>query len=190
MPNQTLTDALKEAYALAPTEVVILDTIQISHPALTEDLFLVRDLVENDFTLEDLSVETFEPVGFRFELPAVGDRGLQELTLAIDNTDLRITDFINTIKNTTVEQVDYIQVEVMTPNEILLALKDKGIQSVLIEGGAATLHSFIDAGLWDEAIIITGQQEFKGGTHAPVLNSNPEKTSPFFGDTINWYRNV
>jgi len=141
MPNQTLTDALKEAYALAPTEIVILDTIQISHPALAQDLFLVRDLIENDFTLEDLSVETFEPVGFRFELPATGDRGLQELTLAIDNTDLRITDFINTIKNQTgtteVRYRPYLSTDLTTPQmspPLLLFLKNISITAADIQG--------------------------------------------------------
>jgi len=143
MPNESLTDALKEAYALAPTEVVILHTIQISHPALSPNLFLVQDLVPNDFTLEDLSVETFEPVGFRFELPKVGDPGLQELSLAIDNTDRRITDFINTIKGQTgeteVRYRPYLSTDLTTPQmspPLLLFLKEISITAIEVQGRA------------------------------------------------------
>jgi len=143
MPNASLTAALKEAYALAPTEVVILHTLQISHPALTSDLFIVQDQVEHDFTLEDLSIETFEPVGFRFELPKIGDRGLQELTIAIDNVDRRITDFVNTIKGQTgtteVRYRPYLSTDLTTPQMIpplLLFLKEISITAIEIQGRA------------------------------------------------------
>ena len=143
MPNQALTEALKEAYALAPTEIVILHTLQLSHPSLTEDLFLVQDIVEHDFTLEDLSIETFEPVGFRFALPPIGDQGLQELTISIDNTDRRITDFVNTIKGqpgtTEVRYRPYLSNDLTTPQmdpPLLLFLKELSITAVQIQGRA------------------------------------------------------
>ena len=143
MPNQALTEALKEAYALAPTEIVILHTLQLSHPSLIEDLFLVQDIVEHDFTLEDLSIETFEPVGFRFALPPIGDQGLQELTISIDNTDRRITDFVNTIKGqpgtTEVRYRPYLSNDLTTPQmdpPLLLFLKEISITAVQIQGRA------------------------------------------------------
>ena len=143
MPNAALTEALREAYALAPTEIVILNTLQISHPALASDLFLVQDIVPNDFTLEDLSVETFEPVGFRFALPVIGANGLQELTLSIDNTDRRITDFVNTIKGQTgtteVKYRPYLSNDLTTPQlspPLLLFLKEISITAIEIQGRA------------------------------------------------------
>lgn len=143
MPNEALTEALKEAYALAPTEIVILNTLQISHPALTPDLFLVQDQVANDFTLEDLSVETFEPVGFRFALPPIGDQGLQELTLAIDNVDRRISDFVNTVKGqpgtTEVRYRPYLSNDLTTSQMIpplLLFLKEISVTAVEIQARA------------------------------------------------------
>jgi diaminohydroxyphosphoribosylaminopyrimidine deaminase/5-amino-6-(5-phosphoribosylamino)uracil reductase len=42
------------------------------------------------------------------------------------------------------------------PQYILFQLYLQDIQSVIIEGGAHTLNSFINAGLWDEARIFTG----------------------------------
>ena len=43
------------------------------------------------------------------------------------------------------------------------------ILSVIVEGGAKLLDSFINAGLWDEARIFTGQQALGKGIAAPLL---------------------
>lgn len=43
------------------------------------------------------------------------------------------------------------------------------IQSILVEGGAKTIKSFIEAGLWDEARIFKGSTLFQEGTKAPLL---------------------
>jgi len=44
------------------------------------------------------------------------------------------------------------------------------IQSVIIEGGLQTLHSYIEAGLWDEARIFVGENEFENGVEAPLIS--------------------
>ncbi|MFT5249890.1 MAG: diaminohydroxyphosphoribosylaminopyrimidine deaminase [bacterium] len=46
------------------------------------------------------------------------------------------------------------------------------IQSLIVEGGAKTLQTFIDENLWDEARIFKGIPLFKEGTKAPLLNGN------------------
>ncbi|HNU88112.1 MAG TPA: bifunctional diaminohydroxyphosphoribosylaminopyrimidine deaminase/5-amino-6-(5-phosphoribosylamino)uracil reductase RibD [Ferruginibacter sp.] len=54
--------------------------------------------------------------------------------------------------------------------QLLAVLYEKKIQSVLVEGGAKLLQSFIDAGLWDEARIICNEELAIGnGLNAPVL---------------------
>jgi len=55
------------------------------------------------------------------------------------------------------------------PQYILFQLYLQDIQSVIVEGGAHTLNSFIEAGLWDEARIFTGEKELKKGIKAPAL---------------------
>lgn len=55
------------------------------------------------------------------------------------------------------------------PQYILYQLYLQDIQSVIIEGGAFTLNSFIQAGLWDEARVFTGNAELKQGIKAPVI---------------------
>lgn len=55
------------------------------------------------------------------------------------------------------------------PVEILTKLHKRQIQSVIIEGGRATLQSFIDAGLWDEARVFRCEVSCGSGVAAPRL---------------------
>lgn len=48
-------------------------------------------------------------------------------------------------------------------------LYKKNINSIIIEGGAQTLQTFIDEGLWDEARVFIGDMEFKTGLKTPKL---------------------
>jgi diaminohydroxyphosphoribosylaminopyrimidine deaminase/5-amino-6-(5-phosphoribosylamino)uracil reductase len=79
------------------------------------------------------------------------------------------------------------------------------IQSVLVEGGARLLQSFIDEGYWDEARVITNNElELPGGLAAPVLSGfdgrgdragekmgGRARTVEFlFSDTIRYYKNL
>ncbi len=59
------------------------------------------------------------------------------------------------------------------PKSICKELFEHNIQSVIVEGGAATLQGFIDAALWDEARVFTGLTNFNAGIKAP------KKTSQF-----------
>ncbi len=53
------------------------------------------------------------------------------------------------------------------PESLLAALYQEGVQSVMVEGGARLLQTFIDAGKWDEARIFTGPVKFGKGVRAP-----------------------
>lgn len=58
-------------------------------------------------------------------------------------------------------------------SQIMGALYQLRIQSVLVEGGAHLLQSFIEAGIWDEARIIINRDLFAGtGLMAPVLKGH------------------
>lgn len=60
----------------------------------------------------------------------------------------------------------------MDINEMMKGLYSKNIQSIIIEGGAKTLSSFLDSGLWDEIRVETSPVSIKNGTKAPMLPSN------------------
>ena len=51
-------------------------------------------------------------------------------------------------------------------------LYEREIQSVIIEGGAKTLQTFIDSGIWDEARVFTGPIDFGNGIKAPEFSKN------------------
>ncbi|HEY9197213.1 MAG TPA: bifunctional diaminohydroxyphosphoribosylaminopyrimidine deaminase/5-amino-6-(5-phosphoribosylamino)uracil reductase RibD [Mucilaginibacter sp.] len=55
------------------------------------------------------------------------------------------------------------------PQYILYQLYLQDIQSVIIEGGASTLNSFIEAGLWDEARVFTGKTVLTKGIKSPQI---------------------
>ena len=65
--------------------------------------------------------------------------------------------------------------------QISEALYQMNIQSLMVEGGAKLLQSFIDENYWDEARVITNtEMEVTEGLKAPIL-SNAEK---YFSETI------
>lgn len=54
--------------------------------------------------------------------------------------------------------------------QLMAALYQLQIQSVIVEGGAKLLQTFIEAGLWDEARIFTNEElEIQQGLPSPVL---------------------
>ena len=52
---------------------------------------------------------------------------------------------------------------------ILADLYSRGLQSLLVEGGAKLLQSFMDAGLWDEIVVEEAPVCLGDGVEAPVL---------------------
>jgi diaminohydroxyphosphoribosylaminopyrimidine deaminase/5-amino-6-(5-phosphoribosylamino)uracil reductase len=76
--------------------------------------------------------------------------------------------------------------------QILQTLFQKGIQSMIVEGGSITLQHFIDSELWDEARVFTGQEEFGNGITAPNMTSFSEKpnaTTILEGDVLKQWVN-
>lgn len=53
--------------------------------------------------------------------------------------------------------------------DILADLYSRGLQSLLVEGGAKLLQSFMDAGLWDEIVVEEAPVCLGDGVEAPVL---------------------
>lgn len=76
-----------------------------------------------------------------------------------------------------------------SPAAVLADLYGRGIQSVLVEGGAQVLGSFIDAGLWDALRVETAPVVLgdAGEVRAPEL---PDGLKPIADDgRIAWYSN-
>ncbi|WP_179377270.1 bifunctional diaminohydroxyphosphoribosylaminopyrimidine deaminase/5-amino-6-(5-phosphoribosylamino)uracil reductase RibD [Winogradskyella wichelsiae] len=62
------------------------------------------------------------------------------------------------------------------------------INSIIIEGGAKTLQTFIDEELWDEARIFVGHSQFNEGTKAPKLKGQLISETDILEDKLNIYK--
>ena len=73
-------------------------------------------------------------------------------------------------------------------NELMDYLFKAQVHSLIVEGGATTLNSFIEAGLWDEARVFHGKVAFHGGVKAPDLRQDPIKVESIGSDRLYWYQ--
>lgn len=73
--------------------------------------------------------------------------------------------------------------------EICAVLFKNNIQSVIIEGGAQTLQTFIDANFWDEARIFKVTSSFLEGTKAPVFAGQLINQETILNDTLSIFKN-
>ena len=68
--------------------------------------------------------------------------------------------------------------------QLCALLYQEEITSVIIEGGAQTLNTFISEDLWDEARIFRGGAVFKEGLAAPKIIGKPVMTQSLVNDTL------
>jgi diaminohydroxyphosphoribosylaminopyrimidine deaminase/5-amino-6-(5-phosphoribosylamino)uracil reductase len=80
----------------------------------------------------------------------------------------------NSVKNESMENgVEIVKLDdTHFIHSLFSDLHSKGIQSVIVEGGAFTLQQFIDLDLWDEARIFSSANEFGKGINAPKFTGN------------------
>jgi len=107
MPDPTLSDAAKEAYALAPADEVVIDTLEIRHPDFVDEagnpdsMWITTNQVEIEAPVEaDAPVRggetvTFRSLGFRFTLPRIEPGSGPEMEIGIDSTDRRIIELLD-----------------------------------------------------------------------------------------------
>ena len=74
--------------------------------------------------------------------------------------------------------------------QVLDILYHNEIQSVIVEGGAQTISSFLSLGLWDEARIFTNGNKIGTGVKAPQFKHPIAKSETKGGITLNYYYNT
>ncbi|WPV01598.1 bifunctional diaminohydroxyphosphoribosylaminopyrimidine deaminase/5-amino-6-(5-phosphoribosylamino)uracil reductase RibD [Mucilaginibacter sp. cycad4] len=94
------------------------------------------------------------------------DKGLNVFDNSVETLIFNEVKFDMDGKNRYIALEDF---ERFVPQYILYQLYLQDIQSVIIEGGARTLDAFIEAGLWDEARIFTGDKVLNKGIKAPQI---------------------
>lgn len=93
---------------------------------------------------------------------------------------------LNSVKEGNEENIHWIKIRKDDfISDLMDILYQEQIQSVIIEGGRFTLQQFIDANLWDEAIVIKNKNLIlEKGTQAPEFHSEPFKTETVRDNTI------
>lgn len=89
-------------------------------------------------------------------------------------------------ENTYFEQINFSK---NLGEQICAILYHHEIQSVIIEGGAQTLQTFIDENLWDEAYVFVGNTKFGNGLKAPELKKAPNEIRKISEDVLKIYEN-
>ncbi|WP_426477197.1 bifunctional diaminohydroxyphosphoribosylaminopyrimidine deaminase/5-amino-6-(5-phosphoribosylamino)uracil reductase RibD [Chryseobacterium sp. CBSDS_008] len=107
----------------------------------------------------------------------------------IYNTEAK-TLVLNSVKEGGAGNIQFIKINKDNfLTELMEALYKEQIQSVIIEGGRFTLQQFIDANLWDEAIIIKIENvKLENGTKAPEFNHTATKTEIFRDNTVSYFK--
>lgn len=106
MPDTSLSAAIAEAYACAPSDRVILHTLEIRHPAFIDEsgnadaIRVVRDhadlvaTLEADAPLHPGLAVTFLAYAWEMDLPEVAQAATPSLTIKIDNVSRLIVENI------------------------------------------------------------------------------------------------
>ena len=74
--------------------------------------------------------------------------------------------------------------------DILNELYKRNVQSVIIEGGAQTLNTFINKNIWDEARVFTGDITFGKGLAAPIINKEPISSEMILESKLEIYKKI
>lgn len=83
---------------------------------------------------------------------------------------------------------DYYSMLPENLTEAMNVLYSQNIQSLLVEGGRKTLDSFLNAGLWDEARILIGSQQWGKGLKAPIIHQMPDREVVINNNVIQYVR--
>ncbi|OFZ56084.1 MAG: riboflavin biosynthesis protein RibD, partial [Bacteroidetes bacterium RIFCSPHIGHO2_02_FULL_44_7] len=74
--------------------------------------------------------------------------------------------------------------------QILNKLCKRGVQSLMVEGGAQLLNSFIKNNLWDEMRVFSSKKKIKNGVKAPVIDLRPKKMEKIGSDKLQTFLNI
>lgn len=96
MPDPSLSEALREAYASAPADEVVYHTLELRHAAFTQPIRVVRDNADLTARLEATAAEnpgemvTFVGFGFDLVKPELSATGVPQCSIEIDNVSREI----------------------------------------------------------------------------------------------------
>ena len=141
MPDPTMSEAMREAYAVAPSSRFVIDTLEIRHPSFIDDsgladsIWLTTDGKDVTARLEAAApvrpdqYVVFRSFAFRFKLARIEPGTGAELELLVDNVDRRIAQNINRASKGFVKTMmcyrafmsDDLEAPSMTPRSFVLS---------------------------------------------------------------------
>lgn len=120
------------------------------------------------------------------------DRELQLSTSCSIFDSKAKTIVLNEKESRSSDEIEYVKLDFGSnlPEQISEVLFRKTIQSLIVEGGAKTIQSFVEANLWDEAWVFTGINSFDTGIAAPRFNANLLSRQNIKQDILNIFKNL
>lgn len=87
--------------------------------------------------------------------------------------------------------IDYHIIDFSQPiaKQICSVLGKLSISSLIVEGGAKTLQTFMEESLWDEAKVFQGPKVFQRGIEAPKVSGHLVETTKIKSDKLSIYTN-
>ncbi len=111
----------------------------------------------------------------------VFDNSVKTIFIIDENTDANSKQ-----ENIVFEKIDF---QNNVAKQITAILQKHKIQSLIVEGGAKTMQTFINENLWDEAMVFVGNVEFKEGVKAPKFDMKLAHQQKNKNDTLKVYIN-
>lgn len=98
MPHPLLSEALKEAYASASTEVEVIETLELTDEEGT-DIFICSGNIPLPLLLSPGIYRTFQPYPFKMSKEVgISDTGTATITVAVENVNGVVAEFLRTTR--------------------------------------------------------------------------------------------
>lgn len=141
MSNSSLTDAIKEAFAVSPSDTYVIHTLEIEQTGVQSSVYLSQTKAGVNAYDENGVEHTFVGAGFQFTLPPSDEDGFKSLNISIDNVNRQVTDFIETARQSKVAVKviyrPYVNTDLTAPAmdpPLVLYLKDVQITPMQVTG--------------------------------------------------------
>ncbi len=161
---------------------------QLAHKIRSEEMAI---LVGTNTVLQDNPSLTVRDWSGENPVRVVIDRNLK-ITKDFSVLDGKVKTIVFNEKNASEkESLEFIKIDFSEnlPKQICNVLFEKDIQSLIIEGGAKTLQTFINLNLWDEALVFKSNISFGKGISVSIFKGKFMSETKIKNDTFRTFKN-
>lgn len=138
---------LEEVYASAPTDKVLIHTLQVSHDTVG-DFYYARSYDDVIAVTEEESEVTFQAVALSLQLPKKGVQGREDLVFTLDNVNgealVAIDQMMEAGGNTSVIYRSYVSTDLTGPQERIPLVATSASINVSAVSINATFRDFVN----------------------------------------------